>query len=873
MEAHAQVSPGLFDLPLPINDKNIDTVAVQRKLLDVEHDLKSRLDRPEEIAILNLLGVLKFSLKRFDDALEDFRAALQKDPDNLNAMANMQHVLTKLYRMNEAKIFQSQLEGWNVHAAEGAASVQVLDPADQTVIKARSRCLAEQAYMFAAADIHTDDASNERYQQSNQIFKQALVCAGEAVDTPERDFWEFMIAKNANKLFTSFTYKEDRKKTQDYLEESVQLFYGITQRSPGDPEYQWESWRNMADIFRRINLTKHLSHSLDQLKELRHYIESDPEECMKKAMEISPDNPRLLARYANFVYSLKRDTCTKRALDLLDRSISLDDSDYNFYAFSTRATIRLKSYQWKLRKSEEDSTRCTPPKLELLEMASADLEKAIAFRNTSWNLMALADVCCHKVKHYPAGDPSQRKCIEKALDLLAQAEECNDQTQVLKNISRSRGRIFFDVGEYREAIRCHQMAVHHEPDVTTFTGYYHELFRSYLCLMKSKPEDDIFQEMADSLRKAINKYGGGKLISHCFGRLRNEYINELRLFTEFCVKIVDNEGLLYVLESKEPPSPLTPPKRQGGTLEKVWSNTPPSQQGTIEHVGANPTQPHRLKASSKVNLMDRFKSPSSEPPEIRGNRNDVGSTAVVGGTNTPEEDEGIAPLSGIRCTNVSSGQEPPGSRSDVRLAASQSEGSDTHEEEERGIASLVSGFGGMEIRVSSGQDVKEPGAQSQPPAGSPSGAVSPEKDKKFLYDFYVAHGESDEKWVEDTLLHELMTVRDLRGCTYKKDADLGSYLYSVKLDLMKQCACILVLHGEDFKDGQYLVQHILKLKKECGEMNVIPIERDGLSVPDELSVMTSFNASAERVDWNRLAQSIKNTKGAPSYNMGQGLKQ
>ncbi|XP_033627232.1 uncharacterized protein LOC117290092 [Asterias rubens] len=980
---NVDVIPGLFKLELPITDKNINQDSVKRKLLDIEQDLRTRLGRPEELAILNLLGLLKFALKRYDESQEHFLAVLEKDPDNLNALADMQHVLQALYRKKDARCYQDKWEG-----------LIDQDARQKRIIKARARCLAEQAYVYAV-DMHTDENCNKRYEQSNVIFRKALRCAGEMVDTSETDFWEFFIAKNLHKLFTGLRYRDNYSKANKLMERVVGLFFKIANRNPGDSEYQWESWRHLADIARMIKTIKHFTYSHFQPQLLKDCI-NDPVMCMERAMIISPDNPRLLARYANFVYSLKRENCYKKALEMLYTSIRLDDSCYNFYAFSTRGMIYVKSYQWQMRKYKEGGGRFFLPHPNMLENAKADLEKAIEFRNTAWDLLNLATVYHHLAKCDTVVSPDkQRQYLVLELETLKRCEDCGDHSERRQKLQQTFGRCFFDLGEYRESIDCFKKAVVLESAGTQYSGYFREMFCSYLSLLRSEDRDEnaqpILEDMVQSMRKAMTKYGSGSLTRYCFTlNLNEEYDHELQMLYNYCKKIDDNMDILVLLRPAEM-SPQFAPVGPGGTLKGPWEK--PIPQSTLDNLaresrtqasdavtkknaggslglgsdtqgggrgletlvsGVEGMKVRNLSgqvlpgyrsdvtrlAASQFEKSDTLKEDEGIGPlmsgiggtkvrnssgqKLSGSRSDVTrlTASQFKGSDTLKEDEGIGPLmSGIGGTKVrnSSGQKLSGSRSDVtrltasqfkgsdtlkedegisplmsgiggtqvrnssgqeppsgnmRLAASQScqfEGSDT-QEEEQGIGPLVSGVGGMKIRVQSGQDVQEPGAQSQPPAGSPSGALSPDKDQKFLYDFYVAHGESDEKWVEDTILHELMKGRNLKGCTYKKDADLGSYVYSGKLDLMKQCACILVLHGEDFKDGQYLVQQTLKLKKEYG-INVIPIERDGLSVPDELSVMTSFNASAERVDWNRLAQSIKNTKGAPSYNMGQGLKQ
>ena len=787
------VYPGYFHLPLPINDKNIAKDAVvERKLIDIEQDLKTRLDRPEELAIHNVLGLLKYYLKRYNGALNNFCAILKKDPDNINALANIQYVLKELHRNEEAKSFNGQLELINGHPTGGTDGAPATDTHQQRIIRARARCLAEQAYVYAC-DIHTDEACNERYQESNDIFGRALQYAGDLVETSERDFWEFIMAKNAHKLFTKFSYGDNYKKANDYLDTVVHLFYKITQRNPGDSEYQWESWRHLADLCRKIKTSKHFTYSHIEPRELRNFIH-DPEECMKNAMAISPNNPRLLARYANFVYSLKRDTCTTRALELLDESIRIDDSDYNFYAFSTRGMINLKSYQWSLRKSNEDGSRFFPPKPRMLYTAISDLEKAIKFRNTSWDLLNLATVYHHLAKcNTEASNETPRWYLERELEYLKRAEDCKDPSDRQMHLYRTLGRCKFDLGEYSESIDYFKKAIRLESASSQYTGYFYEMFCSYLSLLRS--DNTILEEMARSTRKAISKYGRSSLVKYCFSpKLRAEYNSELQVLTDYCEKIPDNEDLLLLLRSEELASPLARPVRQGGTLQYPWENS----------VQLPYVQKKRADTESSGNLTIR----SDALPQMLyppGTQRDTVSTALL---RTLDE------------------------RSDAP-------------EDEEGL--LVSGFEGIKISKPSAEKVSQPGPQVSSSEG---------QNLSFCYDFYVMHAETDDNWVHDKLLHELENCRKLRGCTYTRDCPLGSLVYKANLELMQQSANILLILSADFTEKcQYLSQQALKLR-DSG-YNIIPIKRDVSRVPDELRVLKCFEASGERVEWDKLANSIK----------------
>ncbi|XP_022102106.1 tetratricopeptide repeat protein 22-like [Acanthaster planci] len=190
-----RINPGHYHLPLPFNNRDLNKDAIKKKLDDIESDLEARKGRTEDFAILNIIGLLKYRLERYKEAEKDFRAILSQDSCNLNALANMQFLLKKVYRKEEGGIFQSKLNAYLSESTEDS-------------IRMKARCLAEQAYAYAC-DMHTDNAGRERYTESSDIFQKALDLGGDLIDAAEIDIWKFCMAKNAHKLFDKFTYGED----------------------------------------------------------------------------------------------------------------------------------------------------------------------------------------------------------------------------------------------------------------------------------------------------------------------------------------------------------------------------------------------------------------------------------------------------------------------------------------------------------------------------------------------------------------------------------------------------------------------------------------------------------------------------------------
>ncbi|XP_038075885.1 tetratricopeptide repeat protein 22-like [Patiria miniata] len=785
-------SLGLFQLDLPFNNPDLKKDAFKMKLLDIAADLEARKGRPEELAILNLIGVFNCRLERYKDAEEKFRDVLSKDEHNLNALANMQYLFEKLYRTVDGRRYKSKLDMYLSKSTEEAVGVRM-----------KARCLAEQAYAYAC-DMHTDRDSvgRERFIESNDIFQRTLELGGDLVETAEKDFWKFCIAKNAHKIFDRLSFGEHRVQATDYMDTAIGIFYEITQKDPGDSKYQGESWRHLGDILRKVQVRKHYScaHLPD---ELQKYV-ADPELCMKKALECDPDNPRILARYANFVYHLRHDT--KEALRLLDKSITLDNSDYNFYAFSTRGTVRLKFYNWKMGMAEKDNKRHSKPDRSVLELAKIDTERAIDIRHASWDLLNIADVY-HLLAQCDPDEPkeSKRQYLEKEFEYLKRAADCEAGNRLI-SVKRLLGRCLFDLGHYRESIQLYDETLNLESATSQYTGYFYEQFRSYLCLLQSDPKDDFpLEKMAQSLRQAVAKYGTSALIKHVFGTLREEYKHEVQVFTDYCKTIPSHDSLLFVLTSNEPPSPRTPPPRPGGLLKESWEI--PEKEKEDHGVGEPKKEnPKTLDSLSPV-------VPSEHTPSLIDAGKDVAPS----------------PDSGLEAPN----QYPDEQASQATVSAVAS--NQTPDKPADGAAaSLVEGIRSMAI------------------TDSPPEKGCGRKD----FDFFVVHTASDAEWVHEELLPKL-GIRKLKGCTTQEYALAGSFVLSNELHLMESSACILFVLTSGFEtECEFLMHHALKLKK-AGHV-IFPLRRGKSAVPRELQdILFCFDATRERVNWDKLAQDIK----------------
>ncbi|XP_038058773.1 tetratricopeptide repeat protein 22-like [Patiria miniata] len=543
-----QVFPGHFMLPLLINKEiNIDTTIVETKLRDLDHFLRVKTGRPEELAILNVKGLLNLRLHRYEEALDCFHAVLAKDPDNLNALANLQYVLEKLFKLAEAGNYR---EMWHrlLRPVEMATQRD-----DSIIVKAlrkqrriQARCLAEQAYAHTF-DIHSENVSGQRHMQSIELYQKALQLGGDVTDEEQHE-WKFCMAINEHKLFTFLPYhnQPDQHDPKVHLEHALKLFSDLVVGGGSvDKEIQWDSWCHLGDIFRTMK-QRHMQQNVPH--EMRKYTK-DPEQCMTKAMEISPDNPRLLVRYANVHYSLNKDRA--KSLELLDASLKSDAT--NWKALSTRATINMKHYN-----SQQKQDR--PELRDILDSAKGDLEKALSMNVTPWDLTQLGQVYYRLAKNHTKEEIAKKSLFQKALVCFSKSVDCPDGNN-RTDVHFLRGLCLFDIEEKRAAIGCFKQAIACEAPYHKNTRNFNELLRVYLSILQEEnpPKDEsILAETAFFLKKALKKYGQYNMSKYCISKFTVEHKKELLLLLGYCRKYGELNELVSLLEKTSFATPRSP---------------------------------------------------------------------------------------------------------------------------------------------------------------------------------------------------------------------------------------------------------------------------------------------------------------------------
>ena len=495
-------------------------------------------------------------------------------------------------------------------------------------------------------------------------------------------------------------------------------------------------------------------------------------------------------------------------MEMLQKSITLDGSNNNFYAHSTKARINLTNYKRWLTQSECSPDE-DPPDPCLLEDAKSDLEKSLSMSATPWDFSSLGEVY-HLLAKLPTdkakGSENRRKLLEKAMLYFTKAADCEDgKDQIV--IHLVRGRCLFDMGEYVAAIGCFKQAITCEAKTSKFTGNFNELLQVYLCVLQQPVRDEsILAEIAYNLKEAQLKYGRSNMETHCIGKMKVKYEAAMQVVTDYCKRFPEHNELVPLLLSTQKPL-FSPPLPTGGTLEQYWTA---------------PLQPFQDKDSVKSqSILSNLSHQTTGEYTPAAVKKDI-ETVIT------EDDTRLAEAAG---------------------STERRQGNDESTRNPQGATSLEGPLQDLHITEPPNTFEVHENIRRAPDKTRVSG---------FEYDFYVVYPDSIKDWVVYTLLSELENMWKLKGCTRYTDALPGTYKLDEELKQMKDSASILLVIGRGFlANCEHMMHHALRLKKEPKrERVIIPVVvSDGETMPELLDRFNPFDTT--RGKWKTLATCIE----------------
>ncbi|XP_022084285.1 tetratricopeptide repeat protein 22-like [Acanthaster planci] len=783
---------GLFLLPLTINKDNINAkladrvIAIRRRFLDFKKT------RPERHAIRNLLGVLAFRLGKFDEALEYFDKVLLEgeDPDNLNALANRKYICEKLFLFPEAKECEQRITDLLQNGLENRSKYR----------KLKARRLAEHAFAYLF-ELFEESVTFEKYERSSALYKEAIDLAGDLVSQDEMEDWLF-----ASGMASYLIYKRIRRgglrqhECRDRFQDAVNKFVKVTQMCQ-DGLILGDSWRTLGELFGKQQ--NHLPLVPDKFQSyVRH-----PEQCFKKALSVSQDNPRIIARYADYLQGHSR----SKALELLDQSIEKDSTVFNIRAYYIRAKIYMEQFE----KDENISS---------LEKAEEALDVTLEYSFTPWHLELKAKVFYLKAKHQTG--IGRQANLQKALLFCAKAVSCQDG-QSRPDVHKLRGECLCALGQHKIALGCFKRAIECESAASLYLGSVDLLVCEYEHILLSTPaplppDSPLLAGMVYWLHQAAQLCLAARKKLQSLSKIQQLPRHWIR-FVMYCH---DNkhsqkyETIKLAAAHGSKSGPSGPHRRRMSCHE-------------IDEGFCRPKLPDRSRRNSFPGTDAFFQEPFKWIPSTV-TATDLDESQLISHHSKPvdgeiDEDSKDLPFSTKKEYNT--------------LTFTVFWNPKTRKIEIKTLPSL--------------SDTETDDVTSKHVKAAPENSLN----RKLTYDFFVIYSEDASEWVLHELLEEL-EGSGLKGCVKDRDFTLGEYHIENCSKRIKESVCTIIVVTKGFKKGDEFHGMIMALKEG---KPVIPVLRGERVLPAPLTGRTCLDATGA-VDWARLQRNIEQAIAAVNIN-------
>ena len=564
--------PGLTGLNLNIlhgQDKHRieDTKNDIQDSIKVEHPVVQTVQR-------NFLALLKTKLPREQhESRRMLEEIVERLPNNLNALADLEKIYEGLYRMADAKKcrntyetickgesrdnmlskatcmleqgFAIRIERTLVNEYILQAQItdfhQTLNTACENSDGKRKECL-EKCLSYNEHTLITLQQANSytpldghciRMRSSLLKFKRAMKSCSLSDLHPA---WRFQYAKTLNQYYESLenlsrtrildaTVKDEMR---NVTVEAIEIFWNFTQEVKG------------TDMERYIaQACAYIGHILSKRKDLVTEAESichipmlsnpdfvnyleNPILLLKKSYQLFPKDTTVLNRYGRSFWlkaiQTKDDNEAKRenlenALKMLTESLHINNTG-NRFAYSTRMFVRRD-----LAKISVDMSL----KRDYLKKAKKDGHECFMCMPTRRDMTILAEICQTLAKFpdtYAHGPESltSKKDMFDALDYMHYA---NNLGEPIDNHSAYRmASCLFDLGEYEKAVEWQQRALFLAGDRSSSSFFMLCIF--ILALTKEKCIDkNVVTRFVSFLIIGKRKYGEAEMNTH-YKRLYNK---------------------------------------------------------------------------------------------------------------------------------------------------------------------------------------------------------------------------------------------------------------------------------------------------------------------------------------------------------------
>ncbi|XP_022084287.1 tetratricopeptide repeat protein 22-like [Acanthaster planci] len=731
---------GHFLLPLTMNQGPIDVQLAERLFALRSEHLHKR--RPERHAIRNLLAMLAFRLGHFDKALEYLDKILSplEDPNNLNALANRQYMCQNLFRVQEARECEKRI-------------VWLLTDGDTEEMetrrkKLRARSLAEQAFAYSF-ELFEECISFGRYRKSIELYQTAIELAGNVIDKEEMDEWIFTIGVASFIIYKRIKYVSMSDEAKTRLQTAINSFIQTVNECQ-DKNFVSDAWRHLGVLFKQSAEQKQSSLLPSLPDDFQEYVRK-PGLCFEKAYSVSPHDPRILARHAEYC---KNSGDIEKALELVNESIQLNATVFNLHAYCVRAYILIEQYK-------EQLTNFRTPSLTLLEDAEKDLAVTLQTFVTPWHLATMAEVFylkaldrCGNVIKGKEGTNN----LQVALTYCAKAAACYGGKK-RPEVHKQRGECLCVMGEHQTALGCFKRAVDCEIANQFYKGSIGRLVIEYVHVLRYRSSTLSFDppflaDMVYWLQKAA-----GICLSTGWILTQLQNLQQIpgfwKIFIDYCIKTGHGDDL----ESIELAACAEESRCK---VYRQHSYPTLNEESVSESVVRK-----RCKSFPKVGSVCIDTSPT------------------------------------IQKTHEIRPQLVTAALSSVNLEAS----GEVQEDIVYLIYNLKTGNIHIPSKLSSDSITKDVSCKHVKPA--PDIAFN----QQLPNDFFVIYSDRASEWVQHSLLEELERNR-LKGCIRHRDFILGKPNLENYSDCIKQSVCIIVVITKDFEKDQGCVRGMLMAMEE-----------------------------------------------------------
>ncbi|CAG2224788.1 unnamed protein product [Mytilus edulis] len=439
-----QITPGLIGLNL-----NIMHALDMHMIEDAKHNIYKLIKNEHSVLInvhKNMVALFKMKIPRERrEARLELEQILEKFPDHLNALADLEHIYRELHRFTDAdycrKTIEHNLDGKNRNSLQNKR-ICLLEQGyailiERTLINERTvqlritdlhkmlnteyersegkrrECL-ERSLHHQMQVLRNVQNANEDEKVDGHILRkgsslQKFQMADELSTNPlPHVVWIFYFAKALNQYYDSL---ENISKLKDGMEDemiavtlkAIKKFWYITQE-PFRVDMKTFVARSYAYIGHILMKRKRLINSnstipeLLEIPELKKKLLNDPLKASKKAYELMPNDVSVLNRFGRALWNCVDQTLsTKTKLQqlyqsekILSASIS-KDGQRNWFAYSSRMVVR---------KDIANLERNDKIAEEYLQKAKSDGHICFKSKTTRKDMTILAEVC-QKLAKFP----------------------------------------------------------------------------------------------------------------------------------------------------------------------------------------------------------------------------------------------------------------------------------------------------------------------------------------------------------------------------------------------------------------------------------------------------------------------------------------